>query len=272
METTENKACVQCGRVTPFESFYRSKRSTDGRDSYCKECRDGRSTGWAKAKRAARPPKPVRTEKRCPDCGVTKPLDEFYVAKSGGKASAYCRPCNTERHRAYVAQPAVAAKLLEQDRNRRSKTWKRPPRREPVGPGFEVCTMCNEDKPFAEFHKHKLGRNGMDSMCRECKRVVSRERNKDPEVQERSHRRAKERQFGLYPGQYDEMLKAQGHGCAICGGVNGNGKRLHVDHCHATAKVRALLCYGCNTGLGVFKDDPVLMRAAADYIEHHRHR
>jgi hypothetical protein len=45
---------------------------------------------------------------------------------------------------------------------------------------------------------------------------------------------------------------------------------LHVDHDHITGRVRALLCSGCNTGIGHLQDDPDVLRRAADYIEQHR--
>jgi hypothetical protein len=70
------------------------------------------------------------------------------------------------------------------------------------------------------------------------------------------------------------MLTAQDSKCAICGGGPAGGikaaARLHVDHDHDTGKVRALLCNGCNRGIGYLKDDPALLRVAADYIEQHK--
>lgn len=125
--------------------------------------------------------------------------------------------------------------------------------------------MCNEEKPLAEFHAHKLGRNGVDSNCKECKTIRSRARYADPEVKVRDHRRRKENQFGLQPGQYDEMLEAQGGTCAICKRLPEK-IRLHVDHCHTTGDVRGLLCYSCNTGLGVFRDDPEVLSEAIRYL------
>lgn len=67
------------------------------------------------------------------------------------------------------------------------------------------------------------------------------------------------------------MLDAQGGGCAICGERNPKGKHsgFHVDHCHKTGRVRGILCHGCNVSLGHFKDDPALLRRAAEYVTEH---
>lgn len=81
--------------------------------------------------------------------------------------------------------------------------------------------------------------------------------------------------YNLTPEQHDEMLAAQNGLCALCGNPpDPNGvraaSRLHVDHDHLTGVVRELLCNVCNQGLGHFRDDPALLRAAADYIDRHR--
>jgi hypothetical protein len=72
--------------------------------------------------------------------------------------------------------------------------------------------------------------------------------------------------YGLTPEQVDDLAAA---GCAICTTQVWNGRhaRPHVDHDHETGKVRGILCSECNTGLGKFKDNPELLRAALRYLE-----
>lgn len=44
---------------------------------------------------------------------------------------------------------------------------------------------------------------------------------------------------------------------------------MEVDHNHQTGAARALLCSRCNGGLGLFEDDPALMRRGIAYLEKH---
>ena len=84
------------------------------------------------------------------------------------------------------------------------------------------------------------------------------------------------RDFGITLAQYDSKFAEQNGVCAICGQPD---KRVHkatklpmnlaVDHCHNSKKIRGLLCSNCNTGLGNFKDDPNILRAAVAYLEQH---
>jgi Recombination endonuclease VII len=74
------------------------------------------------------------------------------------------------------------------------------------------------------------------------------------------------RRYGITAEESDAMLEAQDGLCAIC----RTAPAAHVDHDHDTGEIRELLCFNCNGGLGQFRDDPEVLRAAADYVERHR--
>jgi len=74
------------------------------------------------------------------------------------------------------------------------------------------------------------------------------------------------RNYGILPSQYGAMLSGQDGVCAICGETCSRGNRLCVDHCHDSMAVRGLLCGKCNSGLGMFRDNPDLLRKAAEYL------
>jgi hypothetical protein len=54
--------------------------------------------------------------------------------------------------------------------------------------------------------------------------------------------------------------------CAICGSAGP----LVTDHCHRKRKLREPLCGPCNSGLGLFRESPERLRAAALYLERHQ--
>jgi hypothetical protein len=67
------------------------------------------------------------------------------------------------------------------------------------------------------------------------------------------------RKYGLSVEEYEAYLQEP---CAICG-LDSEV----LDHCHVTRQIRLALCHNCNHGLGKFKDNPALLRTAADYLE-----
>lgn len=100
--------------------------------------------------------------------------------------------------------------------------------------------------------------------------------SKDPEYfkkyyQKNKKRRAateRYRRYGITQEQFDQMLEQQSHKCFICftDKPKGMGGWL-VDHCHATSKVRGILCANCNSMLGHAKDNIATLERAAFYLE-----
>lgn len=74
------------------------------------------------------------------------------------------------------------------------------------------------------------------------------------------------RRYDLTLEQREKILKQQQGACAICG-KQEDKRRLHIDHCHKTGRVRALLCSGCNTKVGVIENS--LYPAVLAYLAKH---
>lgn len=75
------------------------------------------------------------------------------------------------------------------------------------------------------------------------------------------------RKYKLPIERYNQMLKDQDNKCAICNYEFGQKQGdIYVDHCHTTKEVRGLLCQGCNTGIGYFKDDTNSLAKAIEYL------
>jgi len=74
--------------------------------------------------------------------------------------------------------------------------------------------------------------------------------------------------YGLAAQDYERILIEQNGVCAIC--KQKAQRWLCVDHCHATQKVRGLLCDKCNTALGLLDDDSDRMRDAGAYVDRAR--
>lgn len=61
-------------------------------------------------------------------------------------------------------------------------------------------------------------------------------------------------------------IRAHDGSCDLCGeSGDGRWENLSIDHCHDTQAFRGLLCSKCNRGLGFFRDNPDLLKLAAEY-------
>lgn len=121
------------------------------------------------------------------------------------------------------------------------------------------CNSCENWLSYEAFNKDKNSRYGIQSKCRAC-------RPKESVEQKRKYRL--KRQYGITLEEYTALLEAQNGVCAICGTSNPPGSHgiLVVDHDHETGGVRGLLCCNCNTGLGMFGDDPERLTQASRYL------
>lgn len=79
--------------------------------------------------------------------------------------------------------------------------------------------------------------------------------------------------FGITDEDYQRMLAEQDGRCAICLTDKPGGRGdWHIDHNHDTGKTRSLLCCRCNLGLGFFKDQPINLLNAFEYLHKHNQK
>lgn len=222
-----------------------------------------RSGGFTKEQRKAREFKPRQFAFSlipCPNCGSDHVSSNGgYRRRDGSNTITRRRHCRSCDHRFLSVEPneplpsqairmARAAALTE-----------------------KACSLCRQTKPIDCFGFKARSDVFRRARCREC------------EANERAKYVARDRvkKYGITASDYQAILRLQGGRCAICKTnrpfgriINGARKRkrrtLSVDHCHATGKVRGLLCARCNIAIGNFADDTNIMRAAIAYLESHR--
>lgn len=185
----------------------------------------------------------------CSRCGIDYPDATFT------KWSRRCRDCIKNREKEYYlshkTEKAIRWKeyyvknkkrLAEYDRNR-----------------------PNRAKRLEQQRQHKkLNRPAVTATERRWRQAnVDRHRQRDYNLAK----------YGISQVEYLRMVEQQGGKCAVCRliptGKKPNGI-LHIDHCHVSGKIRALLCNKCNTALGLLRDDPEIATRAATYLRKHK--
>lgn len=205
--------------------------------------------------------------KTCKLCGETKPLDEFHRSNSAPDGRQYrCKTCATAAARQWALDHPDAKRAADRKYNASEKSKaNRKARRE--GPMRERI-LEQKRESYYRNHDTNLARGF--------------ERSRDPEEQAKARARyAKWRQvnprgafrltlknvYGISLEEWDAMIIDQSGLCAIC---DSPLRDVATDHDHETGRVRAILCSGCNSGIGLLREDPEILRKAIAYLEHHR--
>lgn len=149
----------------------------------------------------------------------------------------------------------------------------------PIELNEKICGTCRKRLPASSFHLKREAKDGLQPSCRDCVRtyfssykaansvkINARDREWRNANRAEIAGRRREQKFGISAEQAAELLELQGQACAICGRAFTADLKPHVDHDHASGRVRGFLCTNCNCGIGQFRDDPVVLLAAADYI------
>ena len=154
---------------------------------------------------------------------------------------------------------------------------------------IKICSKCKNPKSILEFCNNKCNIDGLECWCREChkekiriknqirqrKYKETRKRYNDTHKEQMSKQKAEKRlstRYGITIEDYRVMQENQNGKCSICNKeqtrLNRNNKpiRLAVDHDHKTGRIRGLLCYKCNSGIGYFNDNIELLSKPINYL------
>jgi Recombination endonuclease VII len=143
---------------------------------------------------------------------------------------------------------------------------------------MKICFRCKVSKPSSEFHKDKFKKDGLKSTCKACYSIAySNTKGKYKDRARKNYLANRERilasnmqwkyknRYNITIEQKKQRIAEQNGKCAICR-TPIDFSSAAVDHNHITKSIRGLLCDNCNVGLGNFKDDPQILRDAAEYL------
>lgn len=206
--------------------------------------------------------------KTCTKCKQELPVTSYSKDNTRTDGlSPYCKPCRSDENKAWRERNAERKRQMD---------------REYRASNLEKCRQ--KEREYNESHREE--RNAYfrryyaesEERRQQAKDSAKEWRKNNPEKvrqrwQSRSyltrldhHLRGK---FGITLADYNEMLEQQEGLCAICRQPPRGQRRLVVDHCHETGKVRQLLCHPCNSGMGLLQDNPELLAKAIQYLERH---
>ena len=134
---------------------------------------------------------------------------------------------------------------------------------------LKKCSKCKQVYPAIPkfFYRHSNRKDGFDPWCKDCKKDY-----------DKIHHIIKK--FNISLKQYKKMFNMQKGRCLICGrsfdDIYKKQKKNHIyytpriDHDHKTGKVRGILCHHCNTALGSFNENPLILVRAIKYLQENR--
>ena len=153
--------------------------------------------------------------------------------------------------------------------------------------------MCSEELPLESFGHDKRNKSGRKSSCRSCERKMARvsyQKHRQSRIEKtRKYRQQKgerynknrrekrhftriteaSRKYGISKETVVKLLETKI--CPICGNeMSFDHKDTHawpnIDHCHASGKVRGVICGRCNNLLGRAKDNVTILKKAISYL------
>jgi hypothetical protein len=226
-----SKICIHCKVEKELKDYYKCKNCKDGHRNTCKKCT------MENNKELYKRHLDISEERICAGCNILKPITKF--KRKNGVRENTCRAC--------VTGPTNPTNY-----------W----------PTEKQCRCCLEVKPIDRFRKNSPSKNGVRYYTNICKPCDNRNRNLrragKPKMKAKLQRSRVKYKYGLTMDEINQMIENQGNKCKICDNIF---EKLVIDHDHKSGKVRGMLCAGCNSGLGFFKDNIENFKSAIKYLE-----
>jgi hypothetical protein len=179
-------------------------------------------------------------------CRKCKVITQWYVAH--GK----CRPCA-------IAKAARWTKANKAKAAKSRRKW----------------VLANPEKARTIRQKYHIANRSRIYALTKAWRAANPDKVKAQYKRSAKKRTAYQRlkQSGWSQAVWDAAWAQQRGKCPICRRTLRHSGTAHnsavSDHSHKALRPRGILCRCCNTGIGMFRDNPKTLRNAASYIEAH---
>ena len=129
-------------------------------------------------------------------------------------------------------------------------------------PAFHMrrCSGCRRVKPLVDFVRNRATRSGYGTYCKPCHNGISLKNRERRHGSQRNY--MLRHRYGVEPEFVEALKESQAGLCAIC----RRAPARHLDHDHNSGRIRGMLCFSCNGGIGQFSDDSSRLRAALTYL------
>ena len=121
----------------------------------------------------------------------------------------------------------------------------------------KICRKCQETKEKNDFPQNLSYKDGKATICKKCSAkgaYLFRTNNYEKYMATK------------YKTTPEEIVRLHStyKVCMIC--HKTDRRKLGIDHCHETGKIRGLLCDNCNKGIGNLQDDIEILNNAIKYL------
>lgn len=180
--------------------------------------------------------------KHCPKCKMDYPRTAEYFYKDKSRKDGFdswCKRCQCIRQKEYGQRPEV--------KNHYKEYYK-----------------ARDQKPEIKIHHReyrKKYRENSENRIRENERIKKWAHSKIGRIS-----RIK-KNYNITNEQAVRLIEKQDKNiCEMCNGNNSDKKRLGIDHNHTSGKIRGVLCFDCNTRLGILENKKFVAKAKI-YLE-----